>query len=200
MLQLVKRAMSSDSEAFIELMERNTLAMYKVARGILKNDEDAADAIQDTILTCFEKLNTLKKPEFFKTWMIRILINHCNQILLHYRNQDVSEMQEIPEQDMSMAEFEFHEMLACVDEKYRVVLILYYVEGFKIAEIAGILEMNENTVKTRLKRAREQLKAAYGIKPSDHSGRTRRMTQTDRGGFIDEEKNGFPFSGRFTVG
>lgn len=55
MIQLVKSAMAGNADAFLELMERNSLAMYKVARGILNNDEDAADAIQDTILTCFEK-------------------------------------------------------------------------------------------------------------------------------------------------
>ena len=60
-----------------------------------------------------------------------------------------------------MAEFEFKEMLGQVDEKYRVILILYYEQGFKIAEIAEILELNENTVKTRLARAREQIRLAY---------------------------------------
>ena len=63
MIQLVKSAMAGNADAFLELMERNSLAMYKVARGILNNDEDAADAIQDTILTCFEKIHTLRKPE-----------------------------------------------------------------------------------------------------------------------------------------
>ena len=51
MIQLVKRSISGDADAFLELMEKNSLAMYKVARGILDNDEDAADAMQDTILT-----------------------------------------------------------------------------------------------------------------------------------------------------
>lgn len=77
MIQLVKRSISGDADAFLELMEKNSLAMYKVARGILDNDEDAADAMQDTILTCFEKIHTLKNPEYFKTWMIRILINEA---------------------------------------------------------------------------------------------------------------------------
>lgn len=199
MLQLVKRAMASDTEAFIQLMERNSLAMYKVARGILKNDEDAADAIQDTILTCFEKLSTLKKPEYFKTWMTRILINHCNQILLHYRGWGSWEVPEAAGQDLSMAEFEFHEMLAMVDKKYRVILILHYVEGFKVSEIADILELNENTVKTRLKRAREQLKQVYEGKPVQGSEKIQKITQT-KGGYIDEKKNGLFFSGRITAG
>ena len=104
----------------------------------------------------------LKKPEYFKTWMIRILINECNKILRHYRSIHVQDnMPDVPGQDMSLAEFEFKEMLNLVDEKYRIVLILYYVEGFKISDIAAILELNENTVKSRLTRARQQLQAEY---------------------------------------
>ncbi len=162
MIQLVKKAMKSDTDAFLELMEKNSLAMYKVARGILRNDEDVADAIQDTILTCFEKLHTLQKPEYFKTWMIRILINECNAILQHYRSLNMAEdFPDIPRYDQSMAEFEFKEMLDQVDEKYRIILVLHYVQGFKISEIAEILDLKENTVKTRLKRARGQIKTAY---------------------------------------
>lgn len=162
MLDLIRKAINGDAEAFLELMDRNSLAMYKVATGILKNDDYAADAIQATILACFEKLHTLKKPEYFKTWLIRILINECRQILAHYRKIEFSVTErEIPQQDMSLAEFEFKEMLGLTDEKYRDVLILYYVEGFKISEISVLLNMNENTVKTRLTRAREQIKAFY---------------------------------------
>ena len=117
MIQLVKRSISGDADAFLELMEKNSLAMYKVARGILDNDEDAADAIQDTILTCFEKIHTLKNPEYFKTWMIRILINECNKIHRHYKNfSRAEELPEVPGQDMSIAEFEFKEMLGMLDE------------------------------------------------------------------------------------
>lgn len=162
MINLVKRSMVGDADAFLELMEQNSLSMYKVARGILNNDEDVADAIQDTILTCFEKMNTLKKPEYFKTWLIRILINECNKILRHYHGINIrEEMPEIPDSDKSLAEFEFKEMLELVEEKYRVVLILYYVEGFKIADIADILKLNENTVKTRLTRARSHIRQVY---------------------------------------
>ena len=129
MIQLVKRSISGDADAFLELMEKNSLAMYKVARGILDNDEDAADAIQDT---------------------------------RHYKNFNrAEELPEVPGQDMSIAEFEFKEMLGMLDESYRIILVLYYVEGFRIVDIASILNMNENTVKTRLVRARVQLKQEY---------------------------------------
>ena len=62
---------------------------------------------------------------------------------------------------MSLAEFEFKEMLGLVKEEYRIVLILYYVEGLRISEIGELLDLNENTVKSRLVRAREQIKKQY---------------------------------------
>lgn len=172
MKHLVNQAMKGDADAFLELMEKNSLSMYKVARAILNNDEDVADAIQDTILTCFEKLHTLKKAEYFKTWMTRILINECNKILRHYKNIQLPEfMPEISRQDMSMAEVEFKEMLDLIDEKYRVILILYYVDGFKIQDIAEMLDLNENTVKTRLSRARTHLGELYfGNHYVNHAG------------------------------
>lgn len=162
MQTLIEKAVQGDVEAFLELMDKNSLAMYKVARAILNNDDDAADAIQSTILKCFEKMDTLQKPEYFKTWLIRILINNCNRILRHYKRESLpGEMPETLKMDSALAEFEFKEMLSLVDEKYRLVLILYYLEGFKSPEIAALLEMNVNTVKTRLARAREQIRTAY---------------------------------------
>lgn len=77
MKTLIKKAQHKDADAFVELMQENMKDMYKVARAILSNDEDAADAIQDTILACWEKIHTLKQEEFFKTWLTRILINNC---------------------------------------------------------------------------------------------------------------------------
>ena len=70
---LVKRAKRHDNNAFVELMESQKLTMYKIARSYLRSEDDIADAIQDTILTCYEKLDSLENEQFFKTWRIRIL-------------------------------------------------------------------------------------------------------------------------------
>ncbi|MCI8893367.1 MAG: sigma-70 family RNA polymerase sigma factor [Lachnospiraceae bacterium] len=162
MQALIEKAVQGDVEAFLELMDRNSLAMYKVAHAILNNDEDAADAIQDTILTCFEKLHTLEQQAYFKTWITRILINKCNGILRHHQREHLpGELPEPARQDVSLAEFEFKEVLKLIDEKYRLILVFYYMEGFNIPEIAELLNLNKNTVKTRLARGREQIRTAY---------------------------------------
>ena len=137
-------------------------SMYHVAKSLLYNDADCQDAIQETIVKAFDKIGTLKQDTYAKTWLIRILINECNKIHRHYKNfSRAEELPEVPGQDMSIEEFEFKEMLGMLDESYRIILVLYYVEGFRIADIASILNMNENTVKTRLVRARMQLKQEY---------------------------------------
>lgn len=164
MRTLVKRAMGGDKEAFAALVTRYAPDMYKVARGILRNDEDIADAVQNTVLACFEKIGTLREPKYFKTWLIRILINECNQILRQIGNQCLlEEFPEIPRQDRSMEYVEFQQLVEMLDEKYRLVLILRYAEGLKVAEIAELLHMKQGTVKTRLKRGRESLAREYGF-------------------------------------
>ena len=159
MRSLVKKAQQQDAEAFIQLMEMHKESMYKIAHSYLKRDADIADAMQETILDCFEKIQTLKDPNYFKTWLIRILINNCNDIirkeskvclLEHYEGLEIEAVAE----DL----MEFRELLNSIDEKYRTILILYYVEGYKIREIAGLLDMNESTVNSRLRRSRMMLK------------------------------------------
>lgn len=161
MRQIIERAMQKDADAFVQLMEINAQSMYKAARGFFRNEEDIADAIQETILTCYEKLDTLRNPEFFRTWMIRILINHCNDLIRKSRKTFTTS--ELPEREASQAQTEFSDsefsmLVDTLDEKYRTIILLYYSQQLKIPEIADILDMNENTVKTRLKRGREELK------------------------------------------
>lgn len=159
---LVKKAQDRDAMAFTELMQSQMQTMYKTARAILQNEEDAADAISDTILACWEKLPQLKQAAYFRTWMTRILINKCNDIYRKKENLWLTET--VPEQSSKDAGFEnieWNEALKMLDEKYRLVIMLYYVEGFKTSEVAAILDIPESTVRTRLARGREKLAVAY---------------------------------------
>lgn len=161
---LLKRAKRQDGEAFVALMQENMKGMYKVAFAILSNDEDAADAIQDTILTCWEKLYTLKREEYFKSWLTRILINKCNDILRKGRKLVYTDSMMDMQAGTECAEYEiveWREMLRCVDEKYRVILVLYYAEGFKVKEISEMLGASESAVKRRLSAARRKIEQMY---------------------------------------
>lgn len=162
MTNLIKKAQSGDKEAFIALMEEHKQTLYKIAVGMLKNDADAADAIQDTVLSCYENLRGLREPKYFKTWLTRILINNCNRI--RKERGKMVPIEEHPELEGAQTDTsgrEFLKLLNKLEEQYRIVLLLYYVEGFSIREIGAILEMNENTVKTRLSRGRSSFKKLY---------------------------------------
>ena len=92
---LIRRAKKDDKDAFCRLMDEHLQCMYKMASAYLKNDEDVADAIQDTILSCYENLRSLKQNRYFKTWMLRILINKCKDILK--QKKQVTYMDQMPE-------------------------------------------------------------------------------------------------------
>lgn len=160
--RLIARAKKRDAEAFTQLMDQQAQGFYKVARAILENDEDAADAIQDTLLACWEKLGTLRENRYFKTWATKILINNCYGLIRQRRG--VSLVEEVPDavpwEDHS--EVEWKEALGLLEEKYRIVVVLYYAQGFRTKEIAALLDLSDATVRTRLARAREQLKKYYG--------------------------------------
>ena len=160
--ELIQRARAGDGAAFTTLIEGQKQTLYKVARSYLHSDADAADAIGETVLACFEKLDTLRQPQYFRTWLTRILIRKCQDILRQRgRCVPLETAAEPVYMEPGQARAEFLALLDSLDEKYRTVLLLYYGEGFSTREIAQILELKEETTKTRLKRARASFKLAY---------------------------------------
>lgn len=164
MEELIQRARDGDGTAFGELIEGQKQLLYKVALRYLRNDADVADAIGETVLTCFEKLGTLRQPQYFRTWLVRVLIRKCQDILRR-RGRDVplDEAAELGRDEPGHARAEFLALLDSLDEKYRTVLLLYYGEGFTVSDIARATGLPPETVKTRLRRARAKLKLVYEV-------------------------------------
>lgn len=159
---LIQKAKMHDETSFSELMQYHGKSLYKIAKAILKNDDDVADAMQDTALTCWNKITTLEKEEYFKTWLIRILINNCRQI--HRKKRQWLPMEHIEDMQTQRDDYNFvewQELLNTLSKKYREVISLHYAEGFKVNEIAQILDISESTVKRRMAKAREKLKEIY---------------------------------------
>ena len=143
--------------AKILAMERS---LYHVAKSLLRNDEDCADAIQNAILKAYGKLHTLKNEEYFKTWVTRIVINESYAILR--ANKRLVSYEEYMSDEQAAEEDEYSpvfEEITKMKEKYRIPFVLHYVEGYTTAEIAKMLSLSEGAVKTQLFRARNQLKA-----------------------------------------
>ena len=162
--QLIIEALQGNSEAFILLIQKDMEKMYKAGWSILGNDEDVADAIQETILSAFERLSQIrgKESNIFTAWLMRIMVNKCYDI--QRSKKGLIFMEIVPDAPIVETEYEnveWKEALSNLEEKYRLILLLYYVEGFKTRDIGQILEISEATVRTRLARGRKKLFVLY---------------------------------------
>ena len=135
-----------------ELILNSENQLYATAKIILENDEDCADAISETIVKAFEKRETLKKENYAKTWLIRILINECYSLLRRQKKYVTMETTEIPErkQPEKTDYSELYQAVSELKEELKLPVILYYAEDFSIKEIAEILEITEGAVQKRL--------------------------------------------------
>ncbi len=168
MRDLIKRAKGGDAEAFIRLMEDNKESMKRIAFAYLRSEEDVADVLQETILDAFEHIHTLRKPEYFRTWLVRILLNNCAAVCRQSRRQQVCDMSGEEYEGYiagdrlrsmeAQSNLEFLDLLRMLPEESRMVFQLYYGEQYGISQIAEILKISENTVKSRLRRGRERLR------------------------------------------
>lgn len=147
-------------EEFTRLVLESEETLYKVSMSMLKNEKDCEDAVQTAILTAYEKLNTLKNEEYFKTWIVRILINACNKHLNSRKKiVDIQDYQnKAATSNFSPEELEVRLAVEKLPLKIRQVVVLYYTEGFSVKDIKAILKIPEGTVKSRLSKGRELLK------------------------------------------
>ena len=144
-------------ETFSNLILDSEPTLYRVAMSMLRNEKDCEDAVQTAVLTAFEKLGTLKHEEYFKTWLVRILINVCNKQLksaaktIELHDTDITS-------DSAEASTEIRMAIESLPVKIRQVVVLYYIEQFTVKEIKQILKIPEGTVKSRLSKGRKLMK------------------------------------------
>jgi len=154
----VRLAKKGDKEAFARLIENNKVALYRIALSMLSGKQDIEDAIQNCIIKAYEGVLYLRKEEFFKTWLIRILINECKTILKN--NKKVVQMEEVST-DISACDnysnLELTNAVNSLEEELRTVTVLYYFEDIAQKDIAKLLGIPDGTVRSRLSRARTKL-------------------------------------------
>lgn len=161
---LIKRSKKGDRDAFVKLMKENELSLYKIAKSILKNDEDVADAMQETILSALENISSLKDNKYFKTWLTRILINKCNTILRKNRKTiRLEDYLDVGYTENFIQSITIREGIKTLSDEQKLVLNLHYMMGFSSREISEILNEKESTVKVRLFRSRNKLKDFFQV-------------------------------------
>lgn len=165
MEELVEKSKKGNNQAFSELITSIENELYKIARTRLRNEEDIKEAVQETIVKSYCSLKKLKNGKYFKTWIIKILINECNDIYNKTKKNNFEEYDENTIQTESTNELntkvdnlDFFILIDSLNYTERIVLTLFYLEEFSTKEIAKILKEPEATIRTRLSRARNKLK------------------------------------------
>jgi RNA polymerase sigma-70 factor, ECF subfamily len=175
--ELVRRTLARDGAAFREIMQRNNRRLYRIARSVLRNNSDAEDAVQDAYVSAFTHLADFRGDSTLATWLSRIVMNEAlgrlrrerPTIALSEREPARSEAEIIqfptasdnPERTMAQ-----RQILQLVERAtddlphdYRIVFVTRVIEGMSVEETANLLGIKPETVKTRLHRARQLIRA-----------------------------------------
>jgi RNA polymerase sigma-70 factor (ECF subfamily) len=176
--ELVARARDRDEAAIRAIMQSNNRRLYRLARGILRNDGEAEDVVQETYVRAFTHLDSFRGDSSFATWLGRIAINEALGRLRSQRPSvewttlepgfleaqiiqfPVSASSEDPERTMAQREIQkvVEHAIDDLPEAFRIVFITRVIEGMNVEETADILGLKPETVKTRLHRARAMLR------------------------------------------
>ena len=174
--ELVRRAQREDQEAYEELVRRHQHRVFAVAGGILRRREDVEDIAQQVFVKAYFSLKRFNQRAAFSTWLYKITVNECWDLLRkkkvrplvyesdlseeHARQIVASEAKGDTGPDISEkleARQRVERLLKGLDERDRLMLVLKEVEGLSIEEVAKVLDLNANTVKVRLFRARRRI-------------------------------------------
>ncbi|WP_010648762.1 sigma-70 family RNA polymerase sigma factor [Oceanobacillus massiliensis] len=153
-----------------EIMIEHGSDLVRLAYNYVKDKETAKDMVQNTFIKCYENLDEFRYDSSIKTWLYRITINQCKDYLRswHYRKVQTKEVLDnaikpllLTPEDKAIRKSEqekIKDFIFSLPKNYREVIFLYYYKSLSIGEIAEVAELNTNTVKTRLRRAKQKLK------------------------------------------
>jgi RNA polymerase sigma-70 factor, ECF subfamily len=172
--ELVLKAKQGNEAAFCRLIEARKADIYKIAFCYVKNKEDALDIVSETVFKAYVSLPKLRQPEYFNTWLTRILINCALTHLKHTRpacslDEEAQRVERCSPAELpggaAEARLDLYRALDKLDDKHKTVVILKYFQDLTLPEVAEILKCPVGTVKTYLHRAlktlRVELKEEY---------------------------------------
>lgn len=162
---LVEDCRGGDLSAFERLYQRHGRRMKSLACNLLGNTADAEDAVQEAFLKVYRNMRSFQGQSSFSTWVYRILVNTCLDMLRKRRGQGMPEEEVIPEGPHFAVPHRDHplrmtleKLLGKLDGRLRHVFLMFEVEGFKHSEIAGMLDISEASSKHALFEAKRELR------------------------------------------
>ena len=154
--------MQNKTEKIEYLLQQYGNSLFRFCLFTLKNETDAEDVIQETFIRYLQKAPAFADTEHEKAWLFKVASNLCLDLLRYQKRHRQEELDAAQYMSTVPENLEILEALLELPEKFRLVLILYYVEGYRIHEIAEIIQKSPSAVKMRLQKGRKLLKNAYG--------------------------------------
>lgn len=170
---LVARIQAGDEQAFEAMMARYQVPLFRYLRGLVGDEEQAHDLLQDTFLRAFRSIGSLSQPALLRSWLYQIAHNQAysalrRRRLISWLPLSFGQHASAPAPDRSAIESaRVAEALARVPAQQRAPLLLHLVAGFSYAEVADLLQVSEGTVRMRISRGRAAFRAAYGGEEDD---------------------------------
>lgn len=145
---------SSVKKQIADYVSKNKESHYRLAFSYVKNADDALDVVQESIYKAISTMDTLKNPDFIKTWFYRIIVNTSIDLLRKRKKIVVVDDEALSSYDLGTVDqyedIDLQKALENLPVQYRSIVVLRFFEDLKIEEIAVILDENVNTIKTRL--------------------------------------------------
>ncbi|MBG9590206.1 sigma-70 family RNA polymerase sigma factor [Cytobacillus firmus] len=161
----------SKEQKFKEIIHLSSNDITRISYSYLKDKELAKDVTQNTFLKAYENFNTIQKKDFIKYCLIRTAVNECKDYLksTYKKRTTITDEEPLISVELKIDEKfikqlerkKIRNMLLSIDEKYREILILYYYQDLSLKEISSLLNINENTARTRISRARKVFKEIF---------------------------------------
>lgn len=157
-VEIAKKAIKGDEQAFLQIMQLYKDILYRTAFAFLKNEHDAIEAMQEVTFRAYQKIHTVKEPRYVKTWLVRIMMNYCqDQMKKSKRYSSVEMLPEIGHSE-DTTHLEINEAIASLTSGEQQLIFLKYFQNTKITEIAELEKIPEGTVKSRLHKALKSLR------------------------------------------
>ncbi|MEX6702738.1 sigma-70 family RNA polymerase sigma factor [Peribacillus frigoritolerans] len=165
MIRLVRKAQKGNDKAFLKLYQQFEEDIYRLAYVYVKNKDDALDVVQEVAYQSFKKIDTLKKPEYFKTWLMKITINCALNVIRKNKKvvllkPDYEVLMGTEEEDLLLS-LSLQELMDFLQEDEKSVILLRFYHDHTLKEISDILEIPLGTAKTVLYRALNKLRKNY---------------------------------------
>lgn len=155
-----KKEIKSEEE-IKELVENYSSLIFRVCYCILGNRDDAEDAVQDTLLRYLTKAPEFESEEHRKAWLIKVSANISKNMMIFRLRRETVDIDDVRNIGIQENDYEVFELIMNLPAKYKIVLTLYYIEGYKSKEIAEIIDISEEAVRKRLQKGRELLKKLF---------------------------------------